>query len=134
MTIIGSSLSNLEVLKLYHAFFGPDWSPIEGEFLRLKVLFVQSDDLVQWGAEDIHFPNLLGLYLKSMIELEEIPLSIGDINTLHSIHLDDCSDSALNSAVEILKNQKDKGNESFQVYVHGKQVFLDSDEEQINVS
>ncbi|KAL0440960.1 UNVERIFIED_CONTAM: hypothetical protein Sradi_0034900 [Sesamum radiatum] len=36
MTIIGSSLPNFEVLKLEDAFRGPEWNPIEGEFLRLK--------------------------------------------------------------------------------------------------
>ncbi|KAL0356091.1 UNVERIFIED_CONTAM: hypothetical protein Sradi_4056000 [Sesamum radiatum] len=34
MTIIGSSLPNLEVLALYgNAFKGPEWSPVEGQFL-----------------------------------------------------------------------------------------------------
>ncbi|KAL0341529.1 UNVERIFIED_CONTAM: Disease resistance protein RPM1 [Sesamum calycinum] len=61
ITIIGSSLPNLEVLKLDSAFVGPEWNPIEGEFLRLKVLTIDGIDLEQWGAEDIHFPNLHGL-------------------------------------------------------------------------
>ncbi|KAL0308054.1 UNVERIFIED_CONTAM: hypothetical protein Scaly_2962600 [Sesamum calycinum] len=137
MTIIGSSLSNLEVLKFYEAFQGEEWSPIEGEFLRLKVLVVGSHNLERWGAEDIHFPNLHVLYLEHMQRLE-IPLSIGDINTLQSIHLSSCNECTINSAVEIVKDQKEKGNESLQVYVNGKQVdeeqvLLDSDEEQINL-
>ncbi|KAL0441052.1 UNVERIFIED_CONTAM: putative late blight resistance proteinR1B-8 [Sesamum radiatum] len=131
MTIIGSSLPNLEVLKLYGVLREAEWSPTEGEFLRLKVLVIRSCDLEQWAAEDIHFPNLHGLYLEYMQKLEEIPLSIGDITTLQSIHLyDECSESAVNSAVEILKDQKEKGNESLQVYINREQVFLDSDEEQ----
>ncbi|KAK4394696.1 hypothetical protein Sango_1623900 [Sesamum angolense] len=145
MTIIGSSLPNLEVLELYIAFNGREWSPIEGEFLRLKVLVIASPNLEQWGAEDIHFPNLHRLYLQLMRKLTEIPLSIGDINTLQSIHLNyECSWSAVQSAIEILEDQKEKGNESLQVYVNGKQVdkeqvfsdydvFLDSDEEQVSV-
>ncbi|XP_011072134.1 putative late blight resistance protein homolog R1B-16 [Sesamum indicum] len=143
MTIIGSSLPNLEVLKLDDAFKGPEWSPIEGGFLGLKVLSITNHNLEQWGAEDIHFPNLHGLYLEEMYELKEIPLSIGDIYTLQSIHLDRCSEFAKNSAVEIVKDQKEKGNESLKVYVDGKQVgeeqvfsdsdlsLLDSDEEQM---
>ncbi|KAL0440953.1 UNVERIFIED_CONTAM: putative late blight resistance proteinR1B-8 [Sesamum radiatum] len=126
MTIIGSSLSNLEVLKLKDAFRGKEWSPIEGEFLQLKVLVIQHHGLEQWRAEDIHFPKLHGLYLEFMTKLEEIPLSIGDINTLQSIHLDKCSESAMNSAVELLKDQKEKGNESLQVYVDKIQVSVAS--------
>ncbi|KAL0286668.1 UNVERIFIED_CONTAM: putative disease resistance protein [Sesamum angustifolium] len=137
MTIIGSSLPNLEVLKFYEAFQGEEWSPIEGEFLRLKVLVVGSHNLERWGAEDIHFPNLHVLYLEHMQRLE-IPLSIGDINALQSIHLNSCNECTINSAVEIVKDQKEKGNESLQVYVNGKQVdeeqvLLDSDEEQVNL-
>ncbi|KAK4437298.1 putative late blight resistance proteinR1B-16 [Sesamum alatum] len=122
MTIIGSSLPNLEVLKLKGTCCGSEWDPTEGEFLRLKLLFISFCDLARWGAEDIHFPNLECLCLSEMGELEEIPLSIGDICTLHSIHLDDCSESVINSAVEILKVQRDNGNEILQVYVDEKQV------------
>ncbi|KAL0341553.1 UNVERIFIED_CONTAM: hypothetical protein Scaly_1817900 [Sesamum calycinum] len=119
-----------------------EWNPVEGEFLRLKVLSIKNHDLEQWGAEDIHFPNLHGLYLEEMFELKEIPLSIGDIYTLHSIHFEICGEFAMNSALEIVKDQKEKGNESLQVYVNGQQVdeervfsdsglsFVDSDEEQ----
>ncbi|KAL0286665.1 UNVERIFIED_CONTAM: Disease resistance RPP13-like protein 4 [Sesamum angustifolium] len=122
MTIIGSSLPNLEVLKLERTCDGAEWSPIEGEFLGLKVLFIENYDLKQWAAEDIHFPNLHGLYLQNMWNLKEIPLSIGDINTLHSIHLiGHYSESLMNSALEIVEDQKEKGNESLQVYDEGKQ-------------
>ncbi|KAL0308056.1 UNVERIFIED_CONTAM: putative late blight resistance proteinR1B-16 [Sesamum calycinum] len=122
MTIIGSSLPNLEVLKLENTCDGAEWSPIEGEFLGLKVLFIENYDLEQWAAEDIHFPNLHGLYLQNMWNLKEIPLSIGDINTLHSIHLiGHYSESLMNSALEIVEDQKEKGNESLQVYDEGKQ-------------
>ncbi|KAL2243724.1 UNVERIFIED_CONTAM: hypothetical protein Sindi_0490400 [Sesamum indicum] len=122
MTIIGSSLPNLEVLYLHNAFEGAEWSPSEGEFLQLKALVIRSEELEHWGAEDIQFPNLHGLYLEEMRNLKEIPLSIGDIYTLQSIDLIGCSVSAMNSAVEILKDPKEKGNESLQVYVNGKQV------------
>ncbi|KAL0460470.1 UNVERIFIED_CONTAM: hypothetical protein Slati_0674200 [Sesamum latifolium] len=66
MTIIGS-LPNLEVLKLHgDAFTGPEWNPIEGEFLRLKTLHIESCELVWWTAENTHFPNLEALTLKLM--------------------------------------------------------------------
>ncbi|KAK4382371.1 putative disease resistance protein [Sesamum angolense] len=122
MTIIGSSLPNLEVLKLERTCDGAEWSPIEGEFLGLKVLFIEDYNLKQWAAEDIHFPNLHGLYLQNMWDLKEIHLSIGDINTLHSIHLiGHYSESLMNSALQIVEDQKEKGNESLQVYDEGKQ-------------
>ncbi|KAL0308057.1 UNVERIFIED_CONTAM: hypothetical protein Scaly_2962900 [Sesamum calycinum] len=123
MTIIGSSLPNLEVLKLDNTGEGAEWSPIEREFLRLKVLVIESHDLEQWEVEDIHFSNLHGFYLRSMSRLKEIPLSIGDINTLQSIHLIFCLESAMISAIEIVKDQKEKRNKSLQVYVNLKQVF-----------
>ncbi|KAL0286676.1 UNVERIFIED_CONTAM: hypothetical protein Sangu_2470900 [Sesamum angustifolium] len=117
MTIIGSSLPNLEVLKLEDAFRGPEWNPIEGEFLRVKMLSIEDCYLVRWGAEDVHFPNLQSLSLREMDQLEEIPLSIGDTNTLQSIHLDKCSECVINSAMEILNVQMENGNESLHVYV-----------------
>ncbi|KAK4394802.1 putative late blight resistance proteinR1A-10 [Sesamum angolense] len=111
MTVIGS-LSNLEVLKLYYkAFQGPEWNPHEGQFPRLKVLYIHNTDLERWGAEDIHFPNLESLVLKTMFCLEEIPAGIGDIPTLRSIHLSDCTDSAVTSAKQIQKEQESNGNE-----------------------
>ncbi|KAK4394797.1 ToMV resistant protein Tm-2 netted virescent [Sesamum angolense] len=124
MTIIGSSLPNLEVLKLNNAGHGYEWDPIEGEFLRLKVLLISHCDLVRWGAEDIHFPILQSLSLRYMHKLEEIPLSIGDIDTLCSIHLERCSQAVKNSAEEILKDQEEKGNETLQVYVDGKRIVV----------
>ncbi|KAK4394697.1 Disease resistance RPP8-like protein 3 [Sesamum angolense] len=115
---------NIHVLKLEDAFRGPEWNPIEGEFLRLKTLSIEDCYLVRWGAEDFHFPNLQSLSLREMDQLEEIPLSIGDINTLHSIHLDKCSECVINSAMEILNVQRENGNESLHVYVDGRQVSV----------
>ncbi|KAL0318561.1 UNVERIFIED_CONTAM: putative late blight resistance proteinR1B-11 [Sesamum angustifolium] len=112
MTIIGSSLPNLEVLKLFgNAFRGPEWSPVEGQFPRLKVLFILDNDLVSWRADDIHFPILESLFLGQMKKLEEIPSGIGHIETLRSIHLHKCSDLVVNSAKQILEEQSSYGNE-----------------------
>ncbi|KAL0417180.1 UNVERIFIED_CONTAM: hypothetical protein Slati_3549900 [Sesamum latifolium] len=125
MTIIGSSLPNLEVLKLFNnAFKGPEWSPVEGEFPRLKVLFISDSDLVSWRADDIHFPNLESLFLGLMKKLEEIPLGIGHIETLRSIHLHKCSDLVVNSAKQILEEQSSYGNE-LEVRVNQKKVSVD---------
>ncbi|KAL0436722.1 UNVERIFIED_CONTAM: putative late blight resistance proteinR1B-8 [Sesamum radiatum] len=118
MTIIGS-LPNLEVLKLNNdSFKGPEWNPIEGEFLRLKVLLIKSCELVWWAAEDAHFPNLEVLSLRQMRDLKEIPSSIGDIATLKSIWVQYCSDPIRKSAQRILEEQRSNGNESLQFYIN----------------
>ncbi|KAL0286679.1 UNVERIFIED_CONTAM: Disease resistance protein RPP8 [Sesamum angustifolium] len=65
MTIIGSSLPNLEVLELYIAFNGREWSPIEGEFLRLKVLVIASPDLEQWVQRISIFQTSIGCIYNS---------------------------------------------------------------------
>ncbi|KAL0401610.1 UNVERIFIED_CONTAM: hypothetical protein Slati_4190900 [Sesamum latifolium] len=119
MMTLGSLLSNLEVLKLIlNAFSGPVWNQVEGKFPRLKVLIIDKcDDLEWWEAEDIHFPNLESLILHYMDELEEIPAIIGDIPTLHSIHVVYCNSSLVKSAIQILEEQHDLGNENLHLYI-----------------
>ncbi|KAG8390587.1 hypothetical protein BUALT_Bualt01G0099100 [Buddleja alternifolia] len=117
MTIVGN-LSNLEVLKLYmNSFRGPAWNPVEGEFLQLKFLSIWPTDLVWWEAESIHFPSLESLQLQRIRSLEEIPSGIGEIDTLHSIHLVYCSESINNSAKAILEEQQSMGNEGLQLHI-----------------
>ncbi|KAL0356150.1 UNVERIFIED_CONTAM: putative late blight resistance proteinR1A-10 [Sesamum radiatum] len=97
-TMIGS-LPNLEVLKLlFDAFHGPEWYPEEGQFSRLKALYINHNYLVWWGAESTHFPSLERLFLKYMDHLKEVPSEIGDIATLRSIYLEKCNKSATLSA------------------------------------
>ncbi|KAK4386393.1 hypothetical protein Sango_2509900 [Sesamum angolense] len=81
--VIGS-LPNLEVPKLLrHAFHGPEWNPEEGQFSRLKALYITESNLVWWRAE----------------------------TTLHSIYLERCSKSATISAKQIGVEQHNNGNE-----------------------
>ncbi|KAL0356233.1 UNVERIFIED_CONTAM: putative late blight resistance proteinR1A-10 [Sesamum radiatum] len=118
MKFIGFTLHNLEVLKLYNnAFKGPEWNPVEGQFRQLKVLSIWFSDLVWWRAKAVHFPDLKCLVLGYMNDLEEIPSDFAGIPTLRSIHLNECSDSVVNSAKQILEEQWDIGNEAFQVHV-----------------
>ncbi|KAG8378820.1 hypothetical protein BUALT_Bualt07G0024600 [Buddleja alternifolia] len=120
MTIIGS-LPNLEVLKLSDdAFEGPEWNPVEGEFLRLKLLSINAIRVVSWGAEDVHFPCLEILVLEQILDLEEIPSGVGEIGTLHSIDLICCSDTVVDSAKRIIEEQVSFGNEGLQLYVTDK--------------
>ncbi|KAG6386578.1 hypothetical protein SASPL_151744 [Salvia splendens] len=67
-------LPNLQVLKLKrHACHGPEWETSEGEFCRLKVLLIDSTDLVQWTTESSHFPKLEQLTLFECNKLRGIP-------------------------------------------------------------
>ncbi|KAL2243741.1 putative late blight resistance protein homolog R1A-4 [Sesamum indicum] len=118
------SLPNLEVLKLYYnAFKGHEWNPVEGEFLRLRFLLLKDVDVVCWGADKANFPNLESLVLEDIINLKEIPSGIGEIETLHSIHLVNCSDSIINSAKYILEEQESLGNEALHVHVRSKEKY-----------
>ncbi|KAK4437227.1 putative late blight resistance proteinR1A-10 [Sesamum alatum] len=118
MMTLGSLLPNLEILKLLlNAFSGPVWNQVEGEFPRLKVLIIDKCDVEWWEAEDIHFPKLESLILRDMDELEEIPSVIGDIPTLSSIHLVYCNTCLVESAIQILEEQQNLGNENLQLYV-----------------
>ncbi|KAL0440997.1 UNVERIFIED_CONTAM: putative disease resistance RPP8-like protein 2 [Sesamum radiatum] len=116
-TLIGS-LPNLEVLKLSdHAFHEPEWNPEEGQFSRLKALYITQSNLVWWRAESTHFPSLERLFLTYMARLNEVPSEIGDIATLHSIYLERCSKSATISAKQIEAEQHSNGNE-LEVHAH----------------
>ncbi|KAL0417126.1 UNVERIFIED_CONTAM: putative late blight resistance proteinR1A-10 [Sesamum latifolium] len=109
--VIGS-LPNLEVLKLLrHAFHGPEWNPEEGQFSRLKALYITESYLVWWRAESTHFPSLERLFLTDMAHLNEVPSEIGDIATLCSIYLERCSKSDTISAKQIGVEQHSNGNE-----------------------
>ncbi|CAA2954106.1 late blight resistance homolog R1A-10 isoform X1 [Olea europaea subsp. europaea] len=117
MTIIGS-LPKLEVLKLKdHAFEGPVWEPIEGEFSQLKFLLLEETDLEQWNADKPHFPILKRLHLRYCYNLLEIPSGFENIPTFQAIELCECSSSVVASAKSIQEMQKDCGNEKFQVVV-----------------
>ncbi|KAL0356092.1 UNVERIFIED_CONTAM: putative late blight resistance proteinR1A-10 [Sesamum radiatum] len=84
------------------------------------------DDLKWWRAENICFPNLERLSLSWMWELEEIPLVIGDIPTLHLICLEGCKGSLYDSAKQIVEEQHDNGNESLQLYIDEERYQIDS--------
>ncbi|EYU23523.1 hypothetical protein MIMGU_mgv1a025044mg [Erythranthe guttata] len=118
LTTIGS-LPHLEVLKLRLSpnTAGHVWNPIEGEFLRLKFLFIECIYLVNWNADSSHFPVLEKLVLEEMEKLEEIPLDIGEIPALGAISLKSCSESSAISAVKIAEERENGGNEALQLQV-----------------
>lgn len=118
MTMIGS-LPHLEVLKLeWESFCGPEWIPVEGEFLRLKFLLIQyCKDLVYWTADKTHFPRLEHLVLEGLYNLKDIPLDIGELPSLRLMELIYCSNSAVISAKNILDEQENLGNAGLRVLV-----------------
>ncbi|KAL8057183.1 hypothetical protein ABFX02_04G168100 [Erythranthe guttata] len=119
LMIIGCWLPNLEVLNLKErSIFGPVWNLLqEGGFLRLKSLKISRNYLLHWNADSSHFPALEKLVLEDLVLLHEIPLSFGEMQTLRSIDLHRCSDSAAFSAMKILEEQKSLGNDDLRVRV-----------------
>ncbi|XP_051123375.1 uncharacterized protein LOC127246168 [Andrographis paniculata] len=116
MSVVGS-LPNLEFLMLWYTAEGTEWNPAEGEFLRLKVLFIWGSDLVQWRADQNHYPRLETLALFNLPTLEEIPSGVGDIPTLREICLANCSKSAVDSAYLIIEEQQSIGNDLLKIEV-----------------
>ncbi|KAG8378815.1 hypothetical protein BUALT_Bualt07G0024100 [Buddleja alternifolia] len=88
-----------------------EWNPVEGEFLRLKFLSIGSTNLRRWNAEDIHFPCLETLVLSRIHDLQEIPSGIGEIGTLRLIYLHACGDTVMDSAIQIIEEQRSMGND-----------------------
>ncbi|KAL2492516.1 putative late blight resistance proteinR1A-10 [Abeliophyllum distichum] len=138
MTIFGS-LPNLQVLKLFSkAFIGLEWQPNEREFLQLKYLRLHDIYLENWIANSIHFPTLEHLVIDGCTSLKEIPSGIGEIPTLESIEVSNCSDSVLISAKQIQEEQYGLGNDYLQVRIFtwlGKLIkfgFIDHDKDLVD--
>ncbi|KAL8042752.1 hypothetical protein ABFX02_09G073900 [Erythranthe guttata] len=110
-------LPNLQVLKLKeYSFVGTEWETVEGQFCNLKFLLIHMcSELEWWTTDSSHFPRLEHLQLQFLDKLKEIPSCIGEISTLQSIQLLRCSDEAVISAKEILKEQEDFGNVDFRL-------------------
>ncbi|KAL3501997.1 hypothetical protein ACH5RR_036446 [Cinchona calisaya] len=120
ISVIGE-LPNLEVLKLVEgAFVGRQWDMREGEFQKLKFLKLCNLDIQEWNACSEHLPWLERLALHSCLCLEEIPSSaFGEISTLQSIEVKKCSSSIKQYVMQILDEQRDTGNDEFNVYIFG---------------
>ncbi|XP_019171307.1 PREDICTED: putative late blight resistance protein homolog R1B-16 isoform X2 [Ipomoea nil] len=118
--LILSALPKLEVLKLKDcAFIGSEWELMEEQvFCQLKAMVIDIADLEQWEACSSHFPNLQFLVLKYCKHLKEIPIGIGDINTLQLIELWACSSSANDSAERIQEEQQNSGNDGLTIKIH----------------
>ncbi|KAM3280996.1 putative late blight resistance protein R1A-3 isoform X1 [Capsicum chacoense] len=113
-------LPHLEELKLKRcrAWYGEWRFSDKDKFRSLKLLLLRSVNLRHLEASSDNFPNLKHLVLKECNILEEIPIDFGEICTLESIELHDCSATAEDSAREIEQEQEDMGNSSLKVYIH----------------
>ncbi|XP_047969164.1 putative late blight resistance protein homolog R1B-16 isoform X2 [Salvia hispanica] len=106
----------LQVLQLErNSFAGSEWETMEDQFLSLKFLQIEHCDLECWITDDTHFPSLEHIVLSDLSALGEIPLSIGDIPTLQSIKMSQCSQSVVDSAERIQEEQLELGNENLLV-------------------
>ncbi|XP_074374331.1 putative late blight resistance protein homolog R1A-10 [Apium graveolens] len=111
-------LPNLEVLKLqFEAFRGEHWETSDGGFPRLKHLAFKFIKIVRWSAYSEQFPNLQHLKLEGCHQLEEIPISIGDIYTLEMIEIRNCNQAVVQSAHEIKEDQLNKGNDTLKISI-----------------
>ncbi|XP_022870586.1 putative late blight resistance protein homolog R1A-3 [Olea europaea var. sylvestris] len=108
----------LEVLKLVSAAFeGEQWDTSESEFPQLKYLKLCGVKIAEWNASSDNFPRLQRIVLEYCENLKMIPSNLGDIPTLQKIELFMCGQTANESAKKIEEEQKEMGNEKFEVTI-----------------
>ncbi|XP_027099202.2 putative late blight resistance protein homolog R1A-3 [Coffea arabica] len=110
-------LPNLEVLKLNEgAFVGRQWDMAEGGFQKLKFLKLCKLDIQVWNASADDLPCLERLVLHGCLSLWEIPSSaLAEMSTLQSIEIIKCMSPVWQSAMQILNEQHEMGNDEFKV-------------------
>ncbi|CAH1433466.1 unnamed protein product [Lactuca virosa] len=119
--LILQSLPNLEGLAIKdNGFEGTMWETGDEQFQRLKFLRLKKLNIKQWKASSINFPCLERLEVLNCIDLEEIPLELGDISTLEYICVKNCDASLLESLQKIRQEQDDVGNYELKIKVDGR--------------
>ncbi|XP_047959878.1 putative late blight resistance protein homolog R1C-3 [Salvia hispanica] len=114
------SLPLLEKFLLECGFFKTGkWETIEGQFPSLKFLQLEScGGLRDWIVkEGSHFPCLEKLRLCYLRRLKELPSAIGEINTLKSIELEYCSESAVMSAKKMVIEHEELYGDQLEFHV-----------------
>ncbi|KAH0682146.1 hypothetical protein KY289_019898 [Solanum tuberosum] len=116
-------LPNLEELKLKQCpTMSDEWILCdEDKFKSLKLLLLSLTNLARWEGSSNNIPNLKRLVLKKCHCLQEIPSDFGEICTLESIELHDCSTTAEDSARNIVQEQEDMGNN----FLKGKEDYFE---------
>ncbi|KAL2532974.1 NB-ARC domain-containing protein [Abeliophyllum distichum] len=121
LKIIGE-LPRLEVLKLRDVTIeGKQWDASEEEFQELRFLELDGVQIEHWNASSDHFPKLEQLVLRSCQHLE-IPSDLGFIPCLLKIEVHGCIKSVEESALQILEEQRDNGNEELKVIISHSQL------------
>lgn len=111
-----ASINNLEVLKLKdNAFVGIYWSAIEDSFSSLQFMYISNTDLVLWEASPSSFPRLSCLVVKNCENLKEIPVALGE--SLEKLDIDRLRASAVNSAMRIADEKKNKAGAPFKLHL-----------------
>ncbi|KAI3780977.1 hypothetical protein L2E82_10973 [Cichorium intybus] len=122
MSII-QSLPNLQFLALSNnGFKGTLWETDEKQFQQLKFLRLCDLNIKQWEASSLNFPCLERLQVVRCVDLEEIPLELGDISTLQTIEVFNCATSLRLSLLKIQKEQYDVGNCELKIIVDGVEI------------
>ncbi|WMV22777.1 hypothetical protein MTR67_016162 [Solanum verrucosum] len=118
-------LPHLEELKLKHCEADDDvWRLTDKDiFKSLKLLLLSELNLKGWEASSDNFPNLKRLVLKKCKDLQEIPTDFGEICTLESIELHDCTTTAEDSARNIEQEREDMGYNILKVYIHNSHTY-----------
>ncbi|CAH1433565.1 unnamed protein product [Lactuca virosa] len=91
--------------------------PREEQFQRLKILRLEELNIKQLEASSINFPCLKELEVVNCVDLEEIPLELGDISTLECIYVVNCCASLLVSLQKIRQEQDVVGNYELEIIV-----------------
>ncbi|EYU24178.1 hypothetical protein MIMGU_mgv1a024402mg [Erythranthe guttata] len=106
MSVVGS-LPNLEALTLWtNAVVGQKWISKEGEFTRLKFLYIYECELEIWEADNTHFPCLEILSL-GYLNLKKIPTAFAEILPLQAINFDCNSNNDLLLSANGISEQRE---------------------------
>ncbi|XP_057801540.1 putative late blight resistance protein homolog R1A-10 isoform X2 [Salvia miltiorrhiza] len=119
------SLPLLEKLQIFKGQFATrSWEIVEGQFPSLKYLRLwYCGDMECWTLEGYCLPRLEQLFIWWMKSLKEFPSEIGEIATLKSIELSDCSESMAMSLKKIVEEQEElQGDPSIHVLVRSSNV------------
>ncbi|CAH1448298.1 unnamed protein product [Lactuca virosa] len=94
----------------------------EEQFQQLKFLGLEELNIKQWEASSINFPCLEELQVRNCVDVEEIPLELGDISTLEYIYVFKCGASLLVSLQKIRQEQDDMGNYELAIIIDGRKM------------
>ncbi|KAJ9551571.1 hypothetical protein OSB04_015616 [Centaurea solstitialis] len=118
-------LPNLEVLKVKSDTSSGWWDACEQQFRQLKHLTIKASHITTWKASSNSFPCLKRLTLSSCNYLEEVPLEIGEIDSLELVEIDHCSNKSLVKSLErIQKVGEDVGNDELKITVDGMELSI----------